>query len=171
MLSSEKKILALPLKIAVAIIIVGSLFVIQHWPYGRVIVASGFFSVFILYPIRFYAKTEKKFNDYVKLIFVCFWSLNGIFTILHLPYKIIFQSISSAAFVVWVCTEGVFYFRDNKSRTNISLISSLIFGLATIFVLIGVAFNIMHWPGAGVLLGVGMLLGIIWVFKDLLFKK
>jgi asparagine N-glycosylation enzyme membrane subunit Stt3 len=55
---------------AIAMIIVGSLFTIQHWPGGRVLLYFGCLLVAICYIIHFTVKASKSLFDWLKLVYV-----------------------------------------------------------------------------------------------------
>lgn len=164
----KKKILGAPLRISIAFLIVGMLFKIQHWPYANLIIVSAFIAIALLYSFRFGNKEKKILLDYIKLSLVVFWSVNGIFTILHLPYKVIFQLIASISFILWLLLEGISYFKQSQEtvKTDLSkIISNGIFVVASMLTIAGIMFKIMHWPGAAYLLISGLLLGAICLLK------
>jgi len=131
-------------KILIVILVVGMLFKIQHWPYANLILVIAFSTLALSYPFRFIKKQEKKFLDYTKLILVVFWSISGIFIILHLPYKIIFQLITSAAFLIWFFMEGMQYFSGSETGKNQKqAISRFVWGLSALITIAGIAFKIM----------------------------
>ena len=166
--TTEAKILTIPLRISIVALIVGAAFKIMHWPYANVISVSSFASIAILYCFRFGNKKVKNFIDYIKLILVTAWSINGILSTLHLPYKQIFQLITIISFVTWLFTEGRDYFYNNESPvTNIKKKTlTVILILAAIITAIGVFLKIMHWPFGIYFIIAGFGLGIIWFALD-----
>jgi len=172
---TQPKILRGPLRISISVLIIGMLFKIQHWPYANVIIVSAFSSIAILYSFRFGAKKEKKLIDYVKLILVVFWCISGSLKTLHFPFQLFFQMIASIAFLSWITMEGINYFNNETPSENKKNYSSAIniglFTLAAVFIAIGALFKIMHWPFAGPLLIAGVVLGSVWILKDLVVKK
>jgi len=175
MLLNQKKILKTPLRVAIALLIIGVMFKIQHWPLANWIIDLGFTSIAILYPIRFWRKPDKKLIDYCKLIFVFSWAVHGVMTIHHLPYKQLFQIVTIVAFIGWLAFEGLGYQSKDegsvKKNDLSSIVSSVLIGFATISTLIGVMFKILHWPGAGVILISGLSLGTLWILKEIVIKK
>lgn len=157
------KFFKLTLLALVTLFLIGLLFKIEHWPFANLIIISSFCGLILFYPLRFAAKSQKKFIDYVKLVFILFWSVSGIFTILHLPYAIIFHSISSASFIIWFFMEGFSYFTGDENSKNSS---AVILQIAFVTVVIGVIFKIQHWPYDTILLCIGLGLLIIGGFKD-----
>jgi hypothetical protein len=160
-----KKILTVPLRISVAFICIGALLIIQHWPFGKVLVTAAFGTILILYPIRFYKKNKIALPDIIALMLVCSWSLHGIFTVLHLPFRIIFTIIAIASLITWSALKGIEKYSSGKAENKGNFFSILLFGCAAFFILAGVAFKILHWPYAPVLLVTGFVAGAIWMFK------
>jgi len=101
-MSTPKKILKLPLRVSLAILLFGTISKISEWPFAAEIMLIGFSAIGFLYVFRFLKKTEKKFIDYVKLILVIFWTANGIFKILSLPFTLFFQIIIALSFCALV---------------------------------------------------------------------
>lgn len=167
-MEEQVKILRAPLRISIAVLIVGVMFKIMHWPFGAWIIVFGFSLIAVLYPFRFMNKKSKVLLDYARLLFVICWAVYGIFAALHLPYKIIFDVLRSISFVFWIIMEGINYFskvKEKKSGT-INIISYIIIAISAALVLVGALFKIMHWPGAGPMLVVGLSLVVIWFLLD-----
>jgi hypothetical protein len=174
MKSEQKKILKVPLRLSISILIIGMLFKIMHWPYGAEIVACAFGAIIIVYPFRFWNKKPKFVIDYVKLILLISWALNGIFTILHLPYKIYLSAVASISLIVWLVMEASRYFRKGvkeESKSSSPISSYGVLSVSGILIFIGVLFKIMHWPGAGPLLILGLSTVAIWFVVDLIINK
>ncbi len=68
----------------ITILIIGSLFSIMHWPFGREIVVSNIFLIGALYTISFLNKKSKKRLDYFKLFLVLTKFIFGSLVFLHL---------------------------------------------------------------------------------------
>ena len=88
MRNNENKILKSPLILSVGILFIGILFKVHHYPYANLIVVFGFSSIAILYLLRFLYKKPKKLIDFLKLLLVLFWTINGILSLLHFPYNV-----------------------------------------------------------------------------------
>ncbi len=54
----------------IAIVIIGVMFKVQHWPYGSEIILTGGVAIVVTYVVRFAKKLQKKFPDYLKLMVV-----------------------------------------------------------------------------------------------------
>lgn len=169
-MSRRKKILKAPLRIAVAILLLGMLARIVQWPHAKIIVITGFASIVLLYTIRFWKKTEKKFLDYVKLVLIVFWTINGIFRMLDFPYTLFFQIVTGICFITWFIMEGTAYFMDEDRRSKNSSLQiwwNIAMVLGTLSIIIGGLMKILHWEFANVLLVAGILIVGLYILKDL----
>ncbi|MCF8296312.1 MAG: hypothetical protein K9J13_02105 [Saprospiraceae bacterium] len=174
MSENENKILKSPLLISIGILLIGILFKIQHYPYADWIVSIAFTSISVLYIFRFVNKKKKTLLNILKLVLVVSWSINGIFTLLHLPFGYIFGLISSVSFIAWFWLEGFAYFgnRNSKDSNPMLNISNWIYSISAILILVGAFFRISHWPGGILLLISGLILAFIWfVFEIFDIKK
>lgn len=68
-----------------AIIIVGILFKIMHWPGLLVLLGLGYVGVIVTYGIRFILKKNKFRQDYLRLLLVISIFIYSYLTIIHLP--------------------------------------------------------------------------------------
>ncbi|MEP3210219.1 MAG: hypothetical protein ABJN95_13550 [Maribacter sp.] len=168
-MSTNKKILKLPLRISLAILLSGILAKMLEWPYAKKILLIGFAALGILYIIRFISKSEKKFLDYIKLILVSFWSLYGVFTILNFPYTLFFLTMTSTSFVLWFIMEGTAYFLDEDRRAKNSwyrILWNCALVLGTFAVISGSLLKILHWDYALHLLSLGITMIAAYILKD-----
>lgn len=164
------KILTIPLRIALAVLLLGMLFQIAHWPYATEIILFAFVSIGILYPFRFGKKTQKKFLDYIKLILVVFWSFNGIFMALDFAYILFFQIVIAISFLIWIILEGTAYFLDDdrKTRNNRSqVLWNLAMVLGTLAIIIGSLLNLLNWQFAIPLMVFGVVIILVYILKDI----
>ena len=85
--------------IAVALLILGSLFKLMHWPYGDYIFIIGSLFFLVLYSIWFVKKPVCKFLDYLKIS----WLYVTIFSALIIIFKWSQYNFSLLAYVIlWV---------------------------------------------------------------------
>jgi hypothetical protein len=94
-----------------AIVIVGSLFTIMHWPYGTLILVSGFAGIVIVYFLSFLKKPIKNRLDILKLAWVVVSHANGLLVYFHIigdEYQIL-QSV-----LMWLAI--IEYLRAEKRR-------------------------------------------------------
>lgn len=168
-MSPMKKILKLPLRVSIAILLFGMLAKILEWPYAKEVMLMGFSLIGVLYILRFAKKTEKRFIDYTKLVLIVFWSTNGIFRVLDFPYTLFFQIITAIAFVTWFIMEGTAYFLDEDRRAKNSLAQILwncLLVVGTLGVIAGTILKVLDWAYAVHLLSLGITLIGAYVLKD-----
>ena len=166
-----RKILTTPLRIAISLVLMGMLLQILEWPYASVITIASFLTIAILYPIRFFKKPGKQFLDYVKIILVVFWSLNGIFRVLDFAYTLFFQVIIAVSFLLWVILEGTAYFLDEdrkakNSRSQMWWNITMVVG--TLAIIAGSLLNLLGWPFAIPLMVVGVVGIVAFILKDVI---
>lgn len=164
------KILTLPLQVAVMLVIIGGLFKVQHWPAANIILTVGFTGILLLYPVRYFNKQDKKPIDHVKLLLAITWALNGMFVIFHFPYQNIFKILSGISCLLWLVFEGIDYFEGSGHSNTTSAFASSLFAIAAVLIIGGAMLYVRHWPFSGIAISCGVLVGIIWIMKDL-FRK
>ncbi|MGI9550038.1 MAG: hypothetical protein ACR2MT_02470 [Aurantibacter sp.] len=164
-----KKILGTPLRILIALFLIGILMRVLHWPYAKEVLMVSFFGIGVLYCFRFWKKQEKRFVDYVKLTLVIFWAANGIFRIMDFPYTLVFQVVIAVSFVTWFFLEGTAYFLDEDRRARNS-IAQIVWNCAmvagTLAIIAGSLLNILQWPFAIPLLVAGIAIVAVYILKD-----
>lgn len=168
-MESDKKILTIPLRISMCVILVGFIFKILHWAMASTLVTLGFISILVLYAIRFWKKPKKTFLAYNKLILISFWAINGLIQIFHLPFVLYTQIILVLSLVVWAILEGTAYFsKETKSKKiNVrSIIWNLIMVFGSLAIITGGFLKLLEWDYAFHLLTLGVFLITIYVFKD-----
>jgi len=168
-MSTNRKILKLPLRISLAILLSGIIAKMLEWPYASKILLTGFATLGLLYVIRFAFKTEKRFLDFIKLTLVAFWSLYGVFTVMNFPYTLFFLTMTAIAFVMWFIMEGTAYFLDEDRRTENTLYHILwncVLVIGTLGVIVGSLLKILHWDYSIHLLSLGITLIMAYVLKD-----
>lgn len=173
-MSTTKKILKVPLRISLAILLAGILAKMLEWPYASKVVLTGFATLGILYIIRFIVKSQKNILDYIKLVLVSFWSLYGIFTILKFPYTLFFLTMTAIAFLLWFVMEGTAYFLDEDRRAQNS-ISHILWNcalvLGTLGVIAGSLLKILNWDYSLHLLSLGITMIAAYILKDVFLPE
>lgn len=168
---SRNEAFKIPIRIAISILIIGSLFKIMHWPHANLIMVSAFSLIFIIYPLRFWKKNKKLLIDYIKLFGVCIWAIRGVFSTFHLNYSDILTLLTLLFFGAWVVLEAINYIKPEQEQNSklsvVETIATLIFAFGAVFVIIGFAFKILHWPYANILLIIGLCSAALWFLKDL----
>lgn len=155
-MEEEVKILRTPLRISIAVLILGFLFKIMHWPYGNLIITVSFILISILYFFRFFNKSKKILLDYAKLLLVFSFSIRGIIITLHLPFKDVFNIIALIAALAWLLLGGHKDYYGNSSVSNNKYFRGSVIGIGSIVIIVGALFKMMHWPGASIMLIVGL---------------
>ena len=167
---SGKKILKAPLRISVALLLLGMIARIMEWPYAAQVVIAGLFAIGILYSIRFWNKEPKLFIDYVKLVLIVFWTANGLFRMMNFEYTLVFQIITGAAFVTWFIMEGTAYFMDEDRRaknTSLQIWWNVAMVLGTLSIIAGSLMKVLQWEYATPLLVLGIAVVALYIVKDL----
>ncbi|MEO0526649.1 MAG: hypothetical protein AAFZ89_05450 [Bacteroidota bacterium] len=166
----HKKILKIPLRIGVGVLLMGILVKSLNWSsYSNHIIIGSLIGISILYSIRFLKKTKKTFLDYVKLILILVWSTNVMVSILHLPYEGILEIITFIAFLIWTVFEGTAYFSKGEDDKKISLDQILwngIMVLGSLAIVAGIICRILYWSYSTPLLLLGFFLIAIYILKD-----
>jgi len=168
-MSTYKKILTMPLRLSIVVLLMGMLMKVLEWPMAKEVMFVSFTVIGILYIFRFFKKTSRYFVDYVKMVLVFFWTTNGIFRIMDFPYTILFQVIIAISFVLWFILEGTAYFLDEdrkvKNSTN-QLIWNFVMVAGTLAIIIGSILKILNWEFAVHLLTLGIVILAAYILKD-----
>lgn len=168
-MSTFKKILTMPLRLSVVLILMGMLMKFFEWPMATQVMFVSFAAIGVLYFIRFWKKPTRHFIDYNKLVLVSFWALNGIFNIMDFPYTILFQVIIAVSFVLWFVMEGTAYFLDDdrsSKNSSMQLLWNFAMVLGTLAIIAGSLLKILNWEFAIPLLTLGIAMVAIYVLKD-----
>ncbi len=168
--TSRKKVLTLPLRLALSAAIFGILFKFQHWPYGNEIVLITSSIIAILYSIRFVLKKEKVVLDYIKLALILCWAFNYINSTFHfINVNTIFNYILLILFGFWFINEGTTYFSKNRKLKDIKDLKTgyyVAWIITIIPLMFGILFKIMHWPYGALLSTLGFLFLSIMILVD-----
>lgn len=159
MQNTTTKILTLPLRFAIIILIFGALSKVMYWPFSTQLMGIGSCSILILYTIRIFYKKDKVSLDFIKLGLVVLWVISYANQVLHLfnlPYY--FEIVLLILFVWWFIQEGLFFFSKRKPKGNIVL---TILGL-----FFGTMFKIQHWPYGALIFTIGMLFLCLIIIVD-----
>ena len=166
------KTMSIPLKLCLALLIIGIVFKVLHLPGSLLLIIASSGLILILYMIRFANKENKVFSDFLKVFLITSIIINGIFTFLHLPYKSIFQVISFLTVITWIIWELIQYCISDKSQNQSNeKKSKVIYLITTTLIITGTFFKIMHWPFASVLLLSGLFICVVIFIKELVDAK
>jgi len=168
-----KKILTIPLRLTLVILLMGVLCKILEWPWAQQIMLVSFTVIGVLYSFRFWKKPKKVFIDYTKLTLVAFWTLNGVFNIMDLPYTTFFQVMIGISFILWFILEGTAYFLDgdrNTKNNNNRLLWNFAMVIGTLAIIFGGFMKILNWEYAIPTLILGLIIVAGYVLKDVFTK-
>jgi hypothetical protein len=178
MLQTSNRKFLVPISVSVFVIILGAILKIMHWPFDGETFIIGSASLSFFYLLRFLSKPQKCFLDFVKLGLVISYALRMNFYIFHLPGKTTVAIIFLIFLGLFVVFAGVPYLTDLeaakkaiKSNNYPLVIKTVILILGAFSIVTGAVFKIMHWPGAGPLLVVGLVIVAVWAIFDLLIAK
>ncbi|MGB5820513.1 MAG: hypothetical protein WBG90_13595 [Saonia sp.] len=165
---ADRKILKIPLRIGIAVLLLGIFVKIQHWSsYANTIIISALIAISVLYSIRFWKKPKKLFLDYIKLILVVFWSINVIVSVLHWPYESVLEAITFVAFLIWTVLEGTAYFSKGESKVSLDqILWNGIMVIGSLAIIAGIICKILHWSYSTPLLILGFFLIAVYILKD-----
>lgn len=166
MTAIENKPLSIPLRLAVAAVLVGALFHIQRWPFAGIILFGGLGLVALLYSIRFILKSEKQLNDYLKLIFIFSWIATTIVTILHFPYKLPLQIIAIATSLFLYFNDGFARPKNLQGEERVEKTFLILIRTALALILTGMFCFAMGWPIGIILFMAGLAIGMVCLFLD-----
>ncbi|MFT5618797.1 MAG: hypothetical protein ACI85I_002032 [Arenicella sp.] len=123
--------------------------------------------ILVLYPIRFYKKTEKQLDDYLKLMLVVFYLLFSFSNLYHLPQETILSYLTIGTFCVWLII-GLFNSLRMKKDDEKSLFMALPTQLGSLSIAvfgIGIFIRIGYYPYGDWVLLAGTVLLILWIFE------
>ena len=101
----SKKVLSIPLAVALCILTIGTLVHIQHWPFGLEIKLMSSLTIGLLYLIRYAYKQSKSLKDITKVIMVFTWTLLNVFVLYKLIDLFLLRVILEIAGIVWLALE------------------------------------------------------------------
>lgn len=143
-----------------SITFLGTLFKVQHWPGGGLLLLVGILALFVTLVISgikcFGSKTNRPLNGAERLI-VAFMLFGILFKIQHWPGAgpLLVLSLSSLSLLYWA---GTWALLGSGQATEVKF-SAPAFALGFIgysVVAIGIMFKMQHWPGGQVQLLVGL---------------
>ncbi len=173
-MKNSEKILKLPIRISLAVILFGIISKLLEWSFAKEILLAGFSCLTVFYAFRYFKKDEKKFIDTTKFVLVLSWSINGILQVLDLPFTLFSQALTAVTFVIWFVLEGTAYFMDDdrnskNSRTQIIWNGILIIG--SLVVITGGIMQFLEWDYSIHLLSLGITLIGAYVLKDVFLPE
>lgn len=99
--------------IGFAVLIIGMLFTLQHWPNGRALIVTGSSIIGVAYAIHFIKKQVKEVLDWEKVLYVMISMLTIVFRILHYGYN---EELSWLVLTSGIILIATFYFQELKNK-------------------------------------------------------
>ncbi|MDE3740264.1 hypothetical protein [Maribacter polysaccharolyticus] len=164
-----KKAMTKPLWILMGAMAIGFLMKILGWRLANDVMLVSFIGIGMLYSYRFWKKPLKKFNDYNKLVFILFWSINGVLNIFNVPHNLLIHAIIAISFVLWFVFEGTSYFfrrKKNAKNRHFQFLWNILMVIGTLAIIAGSLLLILKWEYAKSLLVIGIAILCFYIFKD-----
>lgn len=144
---------------------VAALFKIQHWPGGSIMLVLGFFFLcFFFLPSAIYVlnaenRTDKKhlFMKLSGLISSVIFLLGILFKVMHWPGAGIALSVGLLMLGI-IFLPSLIFAKISDDKEEGKRAAYLVGLFAGLFYIAGFLFKIMHWPGAGLIILVGLIL-------------
>lgn len=145
--------------LAVAIIVIGAFFRIQHWANGREISLVGFVVLGCLGVIRLLDKRKRGFSFILSSMLILLYSLMGILRIFRISLSREVMIMLFLTGAVWLVTY-ILKFINRDEQLHFS-VKSILYFTGAILIIIGALIKMMHWPGSSILLFSGMGIGAV----------
>ena len=141
-------------------VLIGILFRIMNWPYAHFIIIISSAGCLIFTTIHLILNTNRKLNDYFRLLTAFFWILSILVDI----YPFMGSSFTKYGF--WIAL-SLYFITKKKSqvKTKRNPISSVLFITTGLLIFSGVLFKLMHWPYSNFLIISGFAVGILYLFS------
>ncbi|MFK8046384.1 MAG: hypothetical protein AB8B72_12885 [Crocinitomicaceae bacterium] len=165
---AKVKALRFLLILAIASLLVGSLFMIMHWPYSRGILFVGYCGLFLVYPRYALFKARKKVFTLIKVSGVLLFTGFKTLSFLYPDYQEIFKLFSSFGIllflVIWLYQYMGF---ENFQSTMGERLVALAFLVGSSILAVGLLFKIIHWPPATIIIVIGLVIAAVSFFLTL----
>ncbi len=169
-MENSKKVYKNHLRAALAVLLMGMLMKVLHWPYASGIIFTAFLAILVLYTVRFLKKEEKKTIDLIKMGLVLFWTTNGLLRILDFQYTLFFQIGTALTFIAWFAMEGTAYFMDHRRKTKNTLADILwnfVMVLGVLTIILGGLMHLLNWDYSIPTLTIGLTIVTSFILKDI----
>lgn len=151
-----------PLKLGVALVIVGMLFRIQHWEYANQILISGILVMVLGYGYDLFRKEKRGVFDFIKMGLVVLMAIGYVANLLHRSIPPLLAEAAYYAFWGFLLLVGWEFLTRGKQGTE-AKITAVVYGVSVCLILVGVVFKIQHWEGGTALIIGGTVLSALWV--------
>lgn len=168
-MNTEKRILTLPIRLAVVVLIFGALFKIMHWPYAHDLMLISSITIAILYTLRFLFKKKKTTVTYVKLVLILLWIFKyfvDAFHLIKLPY--ILDVVILILFFWWLISDGLDFFKNRTFKVKgITKYLYILFSILCVLALaLDIIIKIQHWPYGDLIFVIGILMLNFLIIAD-----
>jgi hypothetical protein len=163
-----------PEKIMIGFLIFGGIYRMMGWPNSHRIMAGSLIGFALIYLIQFFNNPSKTRLGYFTVIALLIGVANGIVSIYYLPHAHIYQMLALLCGFVWLGLEVYNFMKSGKIKRQETwryLIKDGLYVAAFGITGLGVISKIMHWPGAGLLIIVGLSIGALWAIQSGAFRS
>lgn len=158
-------------RISIAILIIGTLFRIMHWPFGMQMSAIALILIAISSVLFYSSRLEKSFVDELAVVLVPFLCVFMLLRLLHLPYQLEIKIALLAIAVLYIFFKGIQWHLGDQSQGKTGINwerNSYILGI--ILIAIGLFFKYQYWPYAKEFLLSGMGVMVLYYVVPLFSK-
>lgn len=146
-------------------IILGTLFKIQHWPYANILLVIAIVSMFLYFTLKYLVKGRLYWQDHVYFLLSTVVLVFVITRLLRWPEMVILLGVVIS---ILIFLYGVFIKKRNEDSEVIeheeSLFDSNIGLLPLALVALGVGFKLLEIPGWGILFVSGLVAQAVHMF-------
>jgi len=151
-----------PLKLGVAVVIIGMLFRLQQWNYGNQILIGGIVLMVLGYVYDLFRKENRGILDFIKMGLVILMAIGYVANLLHRAIPAFLAEAAYYAFWGFLLLVGWELLTRGKEGAQ-EKIAALVFGIGALLILVGVVFRIQHWVGGSYFIIGGIVLAALWV--------
>lgn len=158
--------------VALIVLLVGILFKIMHWPMATRFILCGGIGLVAVYLVKVITQDNTTWIHYLRWAVVTSFVVRLIFVLNHWPYAEIIHVVFLILFGTWFVLEiGRFLTSGEAKASKFAKVLRLLAWITPGVVIAGAVMKIMHWPGAGIVLISGLVLGACWWILDAFFNK
>ncbi len=147
----------------ISLFIIGILFKIMNWPGYDIILI---FSLGLLIPIYFLVTMISEFKSGDNKLFSVLFFVSIFLIVNGGLFKLMYWPGSDSLLIFGICSSALFHLTKGFIKINEG-ISNLVHGLSFCFLLFGILFVLMHWPGYLVMEIIAFLAAIVVIILNL----
>ncbi|WP_196888369.1 hypothetical protein [Aureivirga sp. CE67] len=107
-----------PVRFAIGILLIGIVFKVNHLSGGNLIISISFGLILLFYAIKVFKQKYRRTLDFIKLILIGFWCIQGILSINHFLYSSFFRYGFWISLLVWGVFEVFIDSENTQSRAR-----------------------------------------------------